>query len=308
MSPPATILITGSNVGIGFDTARQFALIETTKKVILACRNAEKAEAAKKDLESKTGKQIFQVLIMDVSSLDSVRKAVGEISEPIHAMVMNAGGVCAKDATVKTKDGVTTIMATNVLGHVCLVDELLKKGHLSKGATVLFVGSESSRGMPDMGVARPKIESASVEEFKSVADGSFFGDVKTVDATYGVTKLVGSLWINHMARKHKDMRFLTMSPGMTAGTEAFKDMPMFEKILYKILFPIMGFLGKSHSLSTGAKRFVDAVLEEDTYKSGVFYGSKVGVSGPVGDQAEMWDILKNESAQDNATEALHAFL
>jgi len=51
-----SILITGANVGLGKETARQLALREETKNVVLFCRNQAKAEAAQKDLEEKTGK------------------------------------------------------------------------------------------------------------------------------------------------------------------------------------------------------------------------------------------------------------
>mgnify|MGYP001134218159 CR=1 FL=1 len=62
-----TIMITGANAGIGKDTARQLAFISTTEKIYLACRNQTKAEAAKKYLEEKTGRDIFEIIIMDVS-------------------------------------------------------------------------------------------------------------------------------------------------------------------------------------------------------------------------------------------------
>ena len=71
-----SILITGANAGLGKETARQFALKQETKKVILFCRNRARAEAAKKDLEEKTGKKIFEIIIGDVADANSVRKAV----------------------------------------------------------------------------------------------------------------------------------------------------------------------------------------------------------------------------------------
>ena len=47
-----SILITGANIGLGKETARQLALKKETKKVILFCRNQAKAEEAKIDLEA----------------------------------------------------------------------------------------------------------------------------------------------------------------------------------------------------------------------------------------------------------------
>ena len=58
-----SILITGANAGLGKETARQLALKKETKKVILFCRNRARAEAAKKDLEEKTGKRFLKLLL-----------------------------------------------------------------------------------------------------------------------------------------------------------------------------------------------------------------------------------------------------
>ena len=45
---------------------------------------------------------------------------------------MNAGGMGGKTPNAKTEDGVTHIFASNVLGHVVLLDELLKEDKLKK--------------------------------------------------------------------------------------------------------------------------------------------------------------------------------
>ena len=43
-----SILITGANAGLGKETARQFALKQETKRVILFCRNRARAAGSKK--------------------------------------------------------------------------------------------------------------------------------------------------------------------------------------------------------------------------------------------------------------------
>ncbi len=58
-----SILITGANIGLGKETARQLALKKETKKVILFCRNEAKAEVAKKDLRRKRGKRFLKLLL-----------------------------------------------------------------------------------------------------------------------------------------------------------------------------------------------------------------------------------------------------
>src|ERR1700747_1884832 len=104
-----SILITGANIGLGKDTARQLALKKETKKVILFCRNQARAEVAKKDLEEKTGKKIFEIIIGDVTDANSVRKAVEKINEPVDAVVLNAGGVVGKTAGKFTPSGMNEL-------------------------------------------------------------------------------------------------------------------------------------------------------------------------------------------------------
>jgi len=91
---PSCILITGANIGLGFECARQLALVEGVQKILLACRSQEKGTAAKERLEQLTNKEIFEVILMDVSSLASVKKAIETLKDEaiIDGVVLNAGG------------------------------------------------------------------------------------------------------------------------------------------------------------------------------------------------------------------------
>jgi NAD(P)-dependent dehydrogenase (short-subunit alcohol dehydrogenase family) len=85
-------LITGANTGLGKELARQLALREDFDRIYLGCRNPAKAERAKSELEQVTGRSIFEVVIIDLSDMASVRAAVAAITRPLNAVVMNAGG------------------------------------------------------------------------------------------------------------------------------------------------------------------------------------------------------------------------
>lgn len=301
-----TVLITGANSGLGKEAARQLALLDGTEKIYLACRNAVKAQAAKLSLEKSTGKSIFEIVLMDVTDLDSVRSAVASLGEPIEGLVMNAGGMGGKHPGQKTADGVTYLFAVNVLGHVVLLDELLKANKLSKVA--LYAGSEAARGVPVMGMKRPSLKTSSVAEFASIIDGSFFGDKVDPMAAYGPVKYIAALWISSVARQHPELRLVTMSPGGTTGTEVMNDLPPVMNFFFKhIGVKLMPLFGIMHTVEVGAKRYVDA-LNHASYKSGVFYASKKGMSGPVADQGTLFADLNNQVFQDNANEAIHRFI
>jgi NAD(P)-dependent dehydrogenase (short-subunit alcohol dehydrogenase family) len=305
----ASILITGANIGLGKETARQLALKEETTKVILFCRNRAKAEAAKKELENETGKNVFEIIIGDVSDAGSVRAAVEEIKEPIDAVILNAGGMVGETAAKITPSGMNELAATNILGHVVLVDELLKRQKLKKA--VLAVSAEAVPGVKPLGMKPVSMKSSSVDEFAAVLDGSYFGDTFDVTQAYGYVKYAITMWTLSMARKHPAIKFIVVSPGNTKGTLAPENLPqpmrfMLKYLMMPVVFPLMG--GMVHTLEVGAKRFVDA-LSDEQYKSGVFYASQEGkLSGDMVDQSTFFTDLKNTSFQDNANEAIHRFI
>ena len=107
------MLITGANAGIGKDVARQLALRPDFKRIYLACRNQDRATAAKAELEAATGRSIFDIILMDVADLDSVRAGLAAINGSLDALVMNAGVIGDKKLMNLTADGVTTLFATN---------------------------------------------------------------------------------------------------------------------------------------------------------------------------------------------------
>lgn len=301
-------MITGANAGIGKETARQLALLQHTEHIYLACRNPTKALAAKKELETITGRSIFHILIMDVSQPSSVKKALKELHQPIDALIMNAGGMGGKTPEKLTSDGVTAITASNLLGHVVLVNELLKNNQLKK--TALYVSSEAARGIDKMGMKRPSLPTSSPQDFASIFDGSAYNNNFDPMQVYGAVKYGGTMWMASMARQHPNIKFISMSPGGTRGTDGFNDMPFLQRIFFKYIgMPlVMPLLGLSHSLEKGAQRLVDGISNQQL-KSGVFYASKQNVlTGSIVDQSTIWQDLNNHSFQDNANIAIHQFI
>src|SRR5579859_5911813 len=102
-----TVLITGANAGIGKEVARQLALRPEIGRIYLACRNKDRALTAKAELESATDRHIFDIVLMDVADLGSVRSGLAAVDGSIDAVVMNAG-VIGPQSVGLTADGVTT--------------------------------------------------------------------------------------------------------------------------------------------------------------------------------------------------------
>ena len=304
-----TALITGANAGIGKEIARQFAAGTEFSKVYLACRNKDKALAAKKDLEQVTGKSVFEIIIMDVTKPASVRAAVSSLDQAIDVLIMNAGTTGDKTNINLTPQGVTEVFASNLLGHVVLLDELLKAEKLTSAA--VFLASEAARGVKQLGIKSPVFESYSAEEFSSVVDGRFFAGKKADPMmAFGQVKYLGAMWMSSVARKNPELKVIAVSPGNTSGTDASNHLPLplkllIQYIMYPVVFPLFGMV---HDLETGAGRIVHS-LSDTSIKSGRFYASPAGkLTGPLVDQSTIRPEMNNETYQENANRAVHRFI
>lgn len=302
--PGKTVLITGANTGIGKDVARQLALRPEIAKIYLACRNQDRATTARAELVAATGRDVFDIIVMDVADLVSVRAGLAAIDGSLDALVMNAGVIGGRAPMELTADGVTTLFATNVLGHAVLLEGLLTEGRLTEVA--VLVGSEAARGVPRLRMKRPSFASSSADEFASVIDGTYFAGSK-VDPSlaFGQVKYLGALWMAHLARQYPDRRLVTVSPGGTTGTRAADNLKLPLRIAAKHVMPR---LGLTHRLDVGAKRIVDGVTDP-TLSSGAFYASPANaVTGPMVDQAGLFPDLADTTIQDHANEAVHRFI
>ena len=300
-----SVLITGANAGLGKESARQLAQRPGIEKIYLGCRNFAKAQTAKEDLIAQTGKDIFEIITIDVSDLSAVRRAVQMLPEPVDGLLMNAGGTGGEHFYEKNGAGVTRIFAVNLLGHVVLTEELLKAGKLEKVA--VYAGSEAARGVREMGMKRPALKNSSVSEFTAICEGQLYGSQSDATVPYGPIKYMAALWMSSIARDYPHIRFLTMSPGATTGTEGFNSLSPVKQFVMKGMMKIMLAIGKVHRLEVGAQRFVDG-LTNDKYESGAFYASVKGLTGPVGDQSVLFADLADENIQNNARLAISRYV
>ncbi|UKZ68414.1 uncharacterized protein TrAtP1_009451 [Trichoderma atroviride] len=121
-----TYIVTGSNIGLGLEAARHLVAIGA-EKVIMAVRNLEAGEEAKKDIEESTGiKGVAEVWHLDLSSYASVRafasKAI-ETLERIDAVIENA----AVASAVGQAEGRHIALTVNVTSTLLLAILLLPK-------------------------------------------------------------------------------------------------------------------------------------------------------------------------------------
>jgi NAD(P)-dependent dehydrogenase (short-subunit alcohol dehydrogenase family) len=118
-------IVTGANVGLGYETA--LALAGKGCSVVLACRNIEKAEAAKAGILAQHPKAVVDCMALDLASLKSVRKFAAAYKRR-HAqldLLINNAGIMMPPYSL-SEDGFESQLAANYLGHFALTGLLLR--------------------------------------------------------------------------------------------------------------------------------------------------------------------------------------
>ncbi|KAJ9650771.1 hypothetical protein H2198_009926 [Neophaeococcomyces mojaviensis] len=131
-----TILITGVNkLGIGFSTAQAFAS-QSPARLILAARSQAKLEECVEALRSEYSGIDIRPLLVDLSSLKSIRTAANEVlgwnDVPTIDIVINNAGLMRHGEKYDgempvSQDGIEEMFATNHLGHYLLTNLIMSK-------------------------------------------------------------------------------------------------------------------------------------------------------------------------------------
>lgn len=144
-----TAVVTGGNSGIGEIECRELALHGS--RVILACRNQQKGEAAaariRSQLDGKPGAGEVEVRSLDLASLDSIRsfaeKLNGELTDGLDLLINNAGVMAPPH--LQTADGFELQIGTNHFGHFALTGLLFDSLKKRPGSRVVTVSSIAAR-------------------------------------------------------------------------------------------------------------------------------------------------------------------
>jgi NAD(P)-dependent dehydrogenase (short-subunit alcohol dehydrogenase family) len=177
------VVVTGSNVGIGLETAVGVANLGAT--TVLACRNEVKAAAAATQVQERSGNERVHVVKLDLADLASVREAASTIEsqfDRLDVLVNNAGGMWSERAT--TVQGFEQTFGVNHLGHFYLTNLVLDRLRASAPARVInvsSVGHHYCRGMKWADLQR--------ERRYSVMD------------VYGQSKLANILFTRELAKR-----------------------------------------------------------------------------------------------------------
>ncbi|CAA7037463.1 unnamed protein product [Microthlaspi erraticum] len=169
-----TAIVTGASSGIGVETARVLALRGV--HVVMAVRNTGSGAKVKQDIVNQVPGAKLDVMELDLSSMDSVRKFASDYKStglPLNLLINNAGIMACP--FMLSKDNIELQFATNHLGHFLLTKLLLD--------TMKNTSRESKR-------------EGRIVNLSSEAHNSF--------RAYGQSKLCNVLHANELAKKLKE--------------------------------------------------------------------------------------------------------
>lgn len=271
-----TVMITGGNTGIGKETAVDMA--RRGARVILACRDMDRANNAAEYIKKKSGNDNVIVKKLDLASLQSVRQLAEDVlasEERLDILINNAGIMSCPEW--KTEDGFEMQFGVNHLGHFlltnCLLD-LLKKSTPSRIVNVSSLAHE--RGQIDFDDINQEKE---YKPWKS----------------YSQSKLANVLFTKELANKLQGSGVTTYSlhPGVIRtelGRHFWPKIPLWKRVVYT---PLMFFI---KSPTEGAQTTIYCAVEESLQNdSGLYYSDcapKTAAPQGLDDEAakKLWDV------------------
>jgi len=118
-----TVLITGANNGLGFETSRYFA--KSKAQVLMTSRSLEKGQVAVSKIKEESPKATLRLMILDLASSQSIEnfsKEIHQMNLKIDILINNAGIMAVPYAL--TQDGYESQIGVNHLGHFRLTSLL----------------------------------------------------------------------------------------------------------------------------------------------------------------------------------------
>ncbi|KAF2711895.1 NAD(P)-binding protein [Pleomassaria siparia CBS 279.74] len=241
--PPAislvgkTVLVTGSNVGLGLECARHFLKLRASR-LIMGVRSVQKGEAAKASLRDEFPGVRIDVWLLDMESFASVKAFAAKCEKEIdrlHVAILNAG--LAKDKFERVKEGREheVTIQVNYLSTALL-------------ATLLIPNMKPTSSSP--GPGRLSIVSSNASLGVKLVDPGETGLLDSLDRPdkfggfpqYCISKNLITAFGARLAENVDPNEVIvnTVNPGATHGTAFIRDVSWIVKAVMGLVFGILG--------------------------------------------------------------------
>lgn len=257
-------IVTGANIGLGYETT--IGLAKKGAKVIMACRNLEKAKQAKKEIEQKVPDADLMIMELDLNSLKSVRSFAASFLEKfdkLDLLIENAGIMVPPFS--KTEDGFESQIGVNYFSHFLLTNLLFPLLNKTKNSRIVTLRSKAhERGRIDF------------ENLNAEKNYSKMG-------AYSQSKLACLMFAYELQRRIEkagsNVIAVSAHPGVS-NTNLFQNYP---KLLYQAFLPISSLF--THSPENAALPSLMAAMDENV-KGGDYFGP-TGFNGMKGEPGKV---------------------
>jgi NAD(P)-dependent dehydrogenase (short-subunit alcohol dehydrogenase family) len=140
------IAISGANTGIGFATAK--LLLDNNATILMFCRDIQKAEIAKVELEKITKNHKIEIFEVNFESFTSIENACKKclIKYPIIDVLINNAGIMSSNFEL-TQSNIEKTIAVNHFGYFLMAFYLLPALKNAKKSRIINVASRAHYGV-----------------------------------------------------------------------------------------------------------------------------------------------------------------
>eukprot|EP00984_Skeletonema_dohrnii_P007672 scaffold2799_cov117-Skeletonema_dohrnii-CCMP3373.AAC.14 len=264
-STPPIAVITGSNTGVGFETAQ--GLVQRGYHVILASRNRQKGldavhkinqhniTSCREEDESKVvGKASF-LQPLDLASFASIRsfcKSFSEKYDTLNILVNNAGINSQGDVT---EDGLEMCFQSNFVGHFLLTKLLIpcllnakntyeNNKYKDEAGRIVNLSSVTHHFAPSNERIHPNDRSSDLSENNGIHDKNFWLGSSTPGvsaATYRESKLASILFTIELNKRYGgggekgSVRSVAVSPG-SVSSDIWRNESALTQKIYRMVY------------------------------------------------------------------------
>jgi NAD(P)-dependent dehydrogenase (short-subunit alcohol dehydrogenase family) len=256
-------IITGSNTGLGFESARQLLSLGLSH-LVMGVRSIERGNAAAMKLRATNSTANIEVWDLDMESYNSIQAFVRKCQEGlsrIDVVILNAGLSSTQFTTIPAT-GHEKTMQVNHISTVLLTVLLLpvlkskSKGHNPPRLTLVNSVTSHLCKFPnrDKRPLLPSFDDTSVTPWSA-------------QERYGVSKLLCQLFIVKLAERvsPEDVVINMVDPGLTKGTRLSRNATGGTAVASKVFFSVAG-----RPIDRGAATYLDAVLRQGKESHGCF--------------------------------------
>ncbi|KAK7409265.1 hypothetical protein QQX98_008575 [Neonectria punicea] len=256
-------IVTGSNTGLGFESAKQLLALGLSH-LVMGVRSLEKGKVAATKLQPANSSAKIEVWQLDMESYDSIQifaqKCQASLPR-IDMVILNAGLAPVNFTTIPATGHEKTIQVNHistVLLAITLIPALKSKTDGKNVPRLTIVNSVTAHlcKFPNKD-KRPLLAS-----FDNTAITPW-----NPEERYGVSKLLCQLFIVKLAEHvdSDDVIINMVDPGLTKGTGLARDTKGAIAVAAKLFFAAAG-----RPVATGAATYVDAALGHGKESHGCF--------------------------------------